>query len=390
MKHILVTGAAGFIGYHLCRRLMDEGYSITGMDNLNPYYEVSLKQARLELLKGAAVYVGGVDAGGAGEAARGAASESGGLPGAAGTQSGGSPAGAAGAQAGRSPNFTFIHADLADRAALAHVFEQGPFDTVVHLAAQAGVRYSLEEPLAYIDSNITGLVNLLEFCRSSRPDHLVFASSSSVYGSNARMPYSVQHNADHPLSLYGATKKSGEMIAHAYAHLYALPVTCLRFFTVYGPWGRPDMAYCSFTRDILAGKPISVYNYGHMKRDFTYIDDIIEGVYRVMQAPPAPDPSWDRSDPDPSTSHAPYKVYNIGRGEPVALLDFIGLLEQALGKKAEKKLVPGQPGDVAATWADVSRLKRDTGFAPGVGLEEGIGRFTSWYLGYYTAETRPE
>jgi UDP-glucuronate 4-epimerase len=347
VEHVLVTGAAGFIGFHLSRRLLEQGARVTGLDNLNDYYEVSLKRDRLGLLR------------------------------------------EAGDAAGVPNRFAFVRADLADRRAVEELFRDGTpggggFDAVAHLAAQAGVRHSLRDPYAYVDSNLAGLVVLLEACRACPPRHLVLASTSSVYGANTAMPYSVHHNADHPLSLYGATKKAGELIAHAYAHLHGLPVTCLRFFTVYGPWGRPDMAYFSFTRDILAGRPITVYNRGDMKRDFTYIDDIVEGVCRVLEMPPAPDPGWDRARPDPGGSFAPYRVYNIGRGEPVGLEVFIGLLERALGRKARRRPAPMQPGDVPATWADVSDLARDTGFSPRTGLAEGINRFVDWYRSYYS------
>ncbi|MFW6180108.1 MAG: NAD-dependent epimerase [Spirochaetota bacterium] len=381
MEHVLVTGAAGFIGFHLARRLLERGTRVTGLDNLNDYYEVSLKHDRLGLLEEAGRACGGKDGGrndGGGRKEDGGGRK----------EDGGGP-----------PRFRFVRADLADRRAVQWLFREegaggvrsgegvcggGGFDAVAHLAAQAGVRHSLRDPYAYVHSNLEGLVVLLEACRARPPRHLVFASTSSVYGANTAMPYSVHHNADHPLSLYGATKKAGEMIAHTYAHLHGLPVTCLRFFTVYGPWGRPDMAYFSFTRDILAGRPITVYNRGDMKRDFTYIDDIVEGVCRVLERPPAPDPGWDRTRPDPAGSFAPYRVYNIGRGEPVGLDEFIGLLERALGRKAERRPAPMPPGDVPATWADVSDLARDTGFSPRTGLAEGINRFVDWYRSYYS------
>lgn len=333
MRKILVTGAAGFIGFHLAGRLLDLGDAVTGLDNLNPYYDVTLKQARLKGLEGR-------------------------------------------------DHFRFLKADMADRALMGEIFQEGCFDVVVNLAAQPGVRYSLINPYSYIDSNIVGLTNILEGCRHNRVQHLVFASSSSVYGINAKIPFSVSDNVDHPLSLYAASKKANELMAHTYAHLYGLPCTGLRFFTVYGPWGRPDMAYFSFTKAIVEGKPIDVFNYGHMKRDFTYIDDIVEGVVRVIDRIPRPNPHWDRQNPDPSSSCAPYRLYNIGNNHPVDLLRFIELLEDNLGKKAQKNMLPMQPGDVPMTCADVDDLMRDVGFKPSTPVEEGIRKFVAWYREY--------
>lgn len=331
---VLVTGAAGFIGFFTARKLLDLGHEVIGYDNLNDYYDPALKQARLQQLQ-----------------ARNA--------------------------------FHFVHGNLADRSAIEALFRTERPQRVVHLGAQAGVRYSLVNPHAYVESNLTGFVNILEGCRASEVEHLVFASSSSVYGANTEMPFSVHHNVDHPLSLYGATKKSNELMAHSYAHLYGLPATGLRFFTVYGPWGRPDMAYFSFTGKILAGEPIDVYNQGKHSRDFTYIDDIIEGVIRVLDRCPEPDPDWNAAVPDPGSSSAPYRLYNIGNHNPVALLDFIGAIEAATGRQAEKNYLPMQPGDVLATYADVDDLMRDVGFAPNTPIETGIQRFVDWYRDYY-------
>ncbi len=331
---LLVTGAAGFIGYHLCRRLLEEGRSVTGLDNLNPYYSVRLKEDRLALL-----------------AAR--------------------------------PNFRFHRLDLADRAGMERLFAEERFAVVVHLAAQAGVRYSLENPHAYVEANLAGFLNVLEGCRRSEVQHLLFASSSSVYGANTLMPFSVHHNVDHPVSLYAASKKANELMAHAYSHLYGLPCTGLRFFTVYGPWGRPDMALFLFTQAILEGRPIRVFNHGRMQRDFTYIDDIIEGVVRVMGRRPAPNPAWRGDRPDPGSSYAPYRIYNIGNNRPVELERFIAVLEEVLGKKAVKEYLPLQAGDVPATYADVEDLAADVGFRPATPLETGIARFVSWYRSYY-------
>ncbi len=331
---LLVTGAAGFIGYHLCRRLLEEGRSVTGLDNLNPYYSVRLKEDRLALL-----------------AAR--------------------------------PNFRFHRLDLADRAGMERLFAEERFAVVVHLAAQAGVRYSLENPHAYVEANLAGFLNVLEGCRRSEVQHLLFASSSSVYGANTLMPFSVHHNVDHPVSLYAASKKANELMAHAYSHLYGLPCTGLRFFTVYGPWGRPDMALFLFTQAILEGRPIRVFNHGRMQRDFTYIDDIIEGVVRVMGRRPTPNPAWRGDRPDPGSSYAPYRIYNIGNNRPVELERFIAVLEEVLGKKAVKEYLPLQAGDVPATYADVEDLAADVGFRPATPLETGIARFVSWYRSYY-------
>jgi UDP-glucuronate 4-epimerase len=331
---LLVTGAAGFIGYHVAKRLLERGDEVVGLDNLNNYYDVSLKQARLAQLVG-------------------------------------------------HPNFRFVRMELADRPGIAGLFAAEGFEKVVHLAAQAGVRYSLENPHAYVDSNLVGFVNILEGCRHSGVQHLVFASSSSVYGANTRMPFSIHHNVDHPVSLYAATKKANELMAHTYSHLYRLPTTGLRFFTVYGPWGRPDMALFLFTRAILAGRPIDVYNFGKMRRDFTFIDDIVEGVIRVTDRVATPNPEWSGDNPDPGTSAAPYRNYNIGNNQPVELLHLIETLEKALGRKAEKNLLPLQPGDVPATFADLDDLVRDVGFKPATSIEEGVRRFVEWYRGYY-------
>ncbi|MEW5789948.1 MAG: NAD-dependent epimerase [Pseudomonadota bacterium] len=333
-RKVLVTGAAGFIGYHLSQRLLARGDAVVGIDNLNDYYEVSLKQARLAQLE---------------------------------------------EQAG----FCFRRLDLANRAALAELFAEGGFDVVVNLAAQAGVRYSLENPATYIDSNLVGFGNVLEGCRQGGVKHLVYASSSSVYGANTRMPFSAHDNVDHPVSLYAASKKANELMAHSYSHLFGLPCTGLRFFTVYGPWGRPDMAYFSFTRKILAGEPIPVFNHGQMQRDFTYIDDIVEGIVRVMEHIPSPDPAWSGDAPDPASSYAPYRVYNIGNNQPVALLHFIETLEQALGRKAQLELLPFQPGDVQATYADINDLEQAVGFRPATPLADGLARFVAWYRDYY-------
>ena len=330
----LVTGAAGFIGYHLSERLCAKGDEVVGLDNLNDYYDPLLKEARLKRLA-------------------------------------------------YHKNFRFIKADMSDRDAMADLFAREKFDRAANLAAQAGVRYSLKNPHAYVDANLTGFVNVLEGCRHSGVKHLVFASSSSVYGMNTNRPFSVHHNVDHPVSLYAATKKANELLAHSYAHLYRLPVTGLRFFTVYGPWGRPDMALFLFTRAILEGRPIEVFNEGRMERDFTYIDDIVEGVVRVLDRVPAPDPAWTGDAPDSASSSAPYRLYNIGNNNPVSLLDFIEVIEKALGKKAEKKMMPMQPGDVAATCADIDDLAADVGFSPATPLEDGVGRFIEWYRSYY-------
>jgi len=335
---VLVTGAAGFIGAHLARRLLERGETVVGLDNLNDYYDPELKRARLALLK---AY----------------------------------------------PAFTFERLSLEDREGMERLFAAHAFSRVVNLAAQAGVRYSLENPRAYIDANIVGFLNVLEGCRRHGVEHLVYASSSSVYGLNTRMPFSVHHNVDHPVSLYAATKKANELMAHTYAHLYGIPTTGLRFFTVYGPWGRPDMALFKFTRAILEGRPIDVYNHGRMQRDFTYIDDIVEGVVRVLDRVPAPDPGWTGDDPDPGSSPAPYRLYNIGNNNPVELMDFISAIERALGLTAQKNMLPLQPGDVPATYADVDDLARDVGFQPATPIEEGIRRFVAWYREYYGVES---
>ncbi len=360
---ILVTGAAGFIGFHLSKRLLEEGRSVVGIDNLNDYYDVNLKKARLAILK-------------------------------------------------KYDNFTFHKINIANRRAMESLFNglhkaqathervprlkikeppitchpsrvSGTFDTVVHLAAQAGVRYSITNPYAYIDSNIVGFMNILEGCRHHKIKHLVYASSSSVYGANTKMPFSIHHNIDHPVSLYAATKKANELMAHTYSSLYNIPTTGLRFFTVYGPWGRPDMALFLFTRAILEGKTIDVFNRGNMQRDFTYIDDIIEGVMRVMRKIPRPNKSWSGDNPDPGTSYAPYRVYNIGNNNPVELMTFIRTIEKTLGKKAKKNLLPLQAGDVPATYADVDDLIHDVGFKPATPINEGIKKFVDWYLMYY-------
>ncbi|SDF41630.1 NAD-dependent epimerase [Desulfovibrio legallii] len=335
--HVLVTGAAGFIGYHLCRRLLADGHSVVGLDNCNDYYDVQLKRDRLAALAA--------------------------LPQAA--------------------QFRFVPTDLADAPALAALFAQEGFSHVVNLAAQAGVRYSLQNPEAYLNANLLGFGHILEGCRRCKVEHLVFASSSSVYGLNAAQPYSVRHNVDHPVSLYAASKKSNELMAHAYSHLFRIPCTGLRFFTVYGPWGRPDMALHLFTTAILRGEPIKVFNQGRMRRDFTYIDDIIEGVTRILPLAPGPDPDFDPAAPNPASSSAPWRIYNIGNNHTVELNDFIATLEDALGRKAVKDLLPMQPGDVAATWADIDDLTAATGFAPRTPLREGIARFVAWYREYY-------
>jgi UDP-glucuronate 4-epimerase len=331
---ILVTGTAGFIGFHLAKRLLADGNEVVGMDNLNPYYDVQLKKDRMALLT-------------------------------------------------LHPRFRFHLLDLADCSAMESLFKQEDPEMVVHLAAQAGVRYSLENPHAYVESNVTGFMNILESCRHNPVRHLVYASSSSVYGANTLMPFSVHHNVDHPISLYAATKKANELMAHTYATLYQLPCTGLRFFTVYGPWGRPDMALFLFTRAILEGRPIDVYNQGRMRRDFTYIDDIIEGVVLVMGKIPSGNPAWSGTKPDPASSFAPYRVFNIGNNQPVELMDFIAAIEKHLGKKAEMRLLPMQPGDVPETYADVDDLMAEVGFKPSTSIEEGIGRFVAWYRDYY-------
>ena len=331
---ILVTGVAGFIGMHVAKRLLERGDEVVGVDNLNDYYDVKLKQDRLEQLK---------------------------------------PFG----------EFRFIKLDIAERETIAGLFTKEKFERVINLAAQPGVRYSLKNPHAYINANIVGFTNILEGCRHHQVQHLVYASSSSVYGANSRMPFSVHDNFDHPVRLYAATKKASELMAHTYSHLYQIPTTGLRFFTVYGPWGRPDMSPSLFASAILAGRPIDVFNQGKMQRDFTYIDDIVEGVVRVLDRSATPDPQFDTSHPDPATSYAPYRVYNIGNHEPVELMAFIKIIEDALGKVAVKNMLPMQAGDVVATYADVEDLKRAVGFEPKTPLRLGIAKFAAWYKNYY-------
>ena len=331
---VLVTGAAGFIGFHVARRLLAAGRPVVGLDNLNSYYDPALKQARL-------------------------------------------------AELNKLPGFRFVEADLADRRTMAALFSER-FRFVVHLAAQAGVRYSLSEPHAYVDANLTGFVNVLEGCRHNGCEHLLYASSSSVYGANTHMPFSVHDNVDHPLSLYGASKKANELMAHAYAHLFRLPATGLRFFTVYGPWGRPDMAMWLFTAAIMAGKPIKLFNNGNMQRDFTYIDDVVEAVVRLIDRPPAANPAWSGSAPDAASSNAPWRVYNIGNNSPVEVLEVVRLLEAAIGKKANREMLPMQPGDVPATYADVDDLMREVGFRPSTSIADGVSRFVAWYKEYHS------
>ena len=331
---VLVTGAAGFIGYHVSRRLLEGGRAVVGIDNLNAYYDPALKDARL-------------------------------------------------AELAKFPGFRFIRLDLADRAGMAALFAEHRFAHVVHLAAQAGVRYSLIDPHAYIDSNLVGFTNILEGCRHNGCKHLLYASSSSVYGSNTQMPFSTHDNVDHPLSLYGATKKANEAMAHSYAHLFKLPTTGLRFFTVYGPWGRPDMAMWIFAKAIAAGEPIRLFNHGKMQRDFTYVDDVVESIERLVEKPPAGNPGYDGNRPDPSSSSAPWRVYNIGNNNPVELLEVVELLEKSIGKKAIRELAPMQPGDVPATYANVDDLMRDVDFRPSTPIAEGIARFIEWYRAYH-------
>ncbi len=331
---ILVTGAAGFIGFHLSKYLLARGDEVVGLDNMNDYYDVSLKEARL-------------------------------------------------AQLTEQKTFRFVRMDLADREGIAQFFKTEKFEKVVNLAAQAGVRYSLENPHAYIDANVVGFTNILEGCRHNEVKHLVYASSSSVYGANTSMPFSIHDNIDHPVSLYAATKKANELMAHTYSHLYNLPTTGLRFFTVYGPWGRPDMAMFLFTKAILAGEPIKVFNYGKMLRDFTYIDDIVEGVVRTLDKTAEPNVNWTGNSPDPGTSAAPYRIYNIGNNQPVELMHLIETLEKALGKTAEKEMLPIQPGDVPQTYANVDDLIADVGFKPETSIEKGVGRFVAWYKSVY-------
>ena len=334
MTPVLVTGAAGFIGFHLARRLLEQGRPVIGLDNVNDYYDVSLKEARLRQLEAM-------------------------------------------------DGFRFVRMDLADGAGIARLFADNGFETVVNLAAQAGVRYSVVNTQAYVTSNVEGFVNILEACRHHGARHLVYASSSSVYGAVTKMPFSVHQNVDHPVSVYAASKKANELLAHSYSHLFGLPTTGVRFFTVYGPWGRPDMALFLFTRAILAGEPIQVFNHGDMERDFTYIDDIVEGLVRLADHVPRPDPAWSGERPDPGTSLAPYRIYNIGNHTPVRLLRLIEILEDCLGRKAEKRFLPMQPGDVPATYADVDDLARDVGFSPDTPIEVGTERFVRWYREFY-------
>jgi UDP-glucuronate 4-epimerase len=331
---VLVTGSAGFIGFHVCRYLLARGDEVVGVDNLNDYYDVSLKQARLDQLLG-------------------------------------------------HESFVFHKLDIADREGMKRLFDTAGVERVVHLAAQAGVRYSLENPHAYVDSNLVGFVNVLEGCRQQQIEHLVYASSSSVYGANETIPFAESDNVDHPVSLYAATKKANELMAHTYSHLYALPTTGLRFFTVYGPWGRPDMSPILFTKAILAGEPLKIFNHGKHRRDFTYIDDIVEGVVRVLDHVASGNPQWSGQAPDPASSRAPWKLYNIGNSQPVELLTYVELIEQALGRTTTKELLPLQPGDVEHTYADVSALKADIGYQPSVSVQDGIQRFVKWYRDYY-------
>jgi UDP-glucuronate 4-epimerase len=332
---VLVTGAAGFIGSHVTRRLLEQGQRVVGVDNLTPYYDPALKQARLKQFE-------------------------------------------------RDPNFRFVKLDLADRAAVAGLFAAEKFPYVVHLAAQAGVRYSLQDPHAYVDANIQGFVNVLEGCRHNSCKHLLFASSSSVYGANTKLPFRTSDTVDHPISLYAASKKANELMAHTYAHLFRLPATGLRFFTVYGPWGRPDMAMWLFTKAILEGKPIKLFNHGKMRRDFTYIDDVVESVVRLIGRPAASDPTWSGDRPDPSRSAAPWRIYNIGNNDPVDVPHVVSLMEQALGRTAQRELLPMQPGDVPETYADVDDLMRDVGFRPSTPIADGIARFVAWYRQYHS------
>lgn len=335
---ILVTGAAGFIGYHTARRLLERGDEVIGLDSVNDYYDVALKEARLRMLE-------------------------------------------------EFPRFRFLRGDVADTAMMAELFASQRPRRVIHLAAQAGVRYSLTNPHAYVDANLKGFLNILEGCRHNAVEHLVYASSSSVYGANTTQPFSEHDNVDHPISLYAATKKANELMAHSYASLYRMPVTGLRFFTVYGPWGRPDMALFKFARGIVAGEPIPVFNEGRMIRDFTYIDDIVEGVVRVTDSVAALDPSWSGAKPDPARSYAPYRVFNIGNNQPVQLMHCIDLLQECLGRKATLQLLPMQPGDVPSTMADVTELERAVGFRPQTTIEQGIANFVAWYRSYYKVET---
>ena len=346
---VLVTGTAGFIGFHTALKLLERGDEVVGLDNINDYYDVRVKHGRLKL--------SGIDP---------QKVEEGKLT-----------------QSSRYPGYRFIKLDLADQAAIDKLFKEEKFDRVCHLAAQAGVRYSLTHPHAYMHANIIGTLNILEACRHHPVEHLAYASSSSVYGLNESMPFSIHHNVDHPISLYAASKKSNELMAHTYSHLYGIPTTGLRFFTVYGPWGRPDMALFIFTKAILEGKPIDVYNHGKMKRDFTYVDDIVEGVVRVIDNPAKPNENWSGKNPDPGNSKAPYRVYNIGNSSPVELMSFIEAIEEAIGQKAVKNLLPLQMGDVPATWADVTDLEKDLGYKPATPVKEGIANFVAWYREFY-------
>ena len=336
---VLVTGAAGFIGYYTARHLLERGDSVVGLDNFNAYYDTSLKEARARRL-------------------------------------------------GDFERFTMLRLDLEDRQAIEDLFARNEFDRVVHLAAQAGVRYSLENPHSYINSNIVGTLHILEGCRHHGVEHLVYASSSSVYGANTTMPFSIHQNVDHPLALYGATKKANELMAHTYSNLYDLPTTGLRFFTVYGPWGRPDMALFMFTKNIIQGKPIDVFNYGNHRRDFTYVEDIVEGVIRTMDHTAQPNAEWDPATPDPGTSRAPYRLYNIGNQQPVELMRYIEVIEECVGRKAEKNLLPLQPGDVPDTWADTEDLAADVDYQPSTPIEVGVKRFVEWYLDFYKDELK--
>jgi UDP-glucuronate 4-epimerase len=337
-KNVLITGAAGFIGFHLTQKVIKQGYSVTGIDNLNDYYDVTLKHSRLNILK-------------------------------------------------KLENFVFRQIDIADAKEINALFSENQFSCVINLAAQAGVRYSLINPHAYLESNLHGFLNVLEACRHNKTGHLIYASSSSVYGANKKMPFSVHHNVDHPISLYAASKKANELMAHTYSALYDLPTTGLRFFTVYGPFGRPDMALFLFTKAIIDGKPIDVYNHGKMMRDFTFVDDIVESIVRLIPKIPKPDPSWNAMAPDPSASFAPYRVFNIGNNQPVQLLRFIEVIEEKLNKKATKNFMAIQEGDVPETYADVDDLMREVGFKPETDIEEGIGKFVDWYLDYYKVKT---
>jgi UDP-glucuronate 4-epimerase len=334
LNKILVTGGAGFIGFHLSNLLLKNGYNVIGIDNLNDYYDVNLKIDRVKILE-------------------------------------------------KQENYEFIKMDLKDKKNIDNLFEKNNFDYVINLAAQAGVRYSIENPYAYVDSNLIGFVNILEACRNNPVKHLIYASSSSVYGGNKVAPFSTNHNVDHPVSLYAATKKSNELMAHTYSHLYNIPTTGLRFFTVYGPWGRPDMAYFSFTNNIMRGKPIKVFNHGNMERDFTYIDDIVEGIYKLLNKIPQKNKNWDETKDDLSSSFAPYKIYNIGNNKPVKLMDFINTLEDKIGKQAEKIYMDMQPGDVFRTYADTTDLENEIGFKPSTTIDEGLANFAKWYKEYY-------